>query len=85
MIMTGRIPAVIDGEIATDQVGAHSGAFASKRLATADSAGLIFAVVNTHRAGVAAGVREGVVGWFGPVAAVAEAWTVSVASVLRDR
>lgn len=72
--MACRVHAVIDGEVAADQVGTHGGALARKRLVTADTVCSVLAVVDPHGACISAVAYVGVVDWFGPVAAAAEAW-----------
>lgn len=74
MVMPSRVHAVIDGEVAADQVGAHRGTFASECFTTTDSICLVFAIVNANNARVAAGVGKRVVSGLRPVAAAAEAW-----------
>lgn len=73
MFQTGRVHAVVDGEIAADQVRAHGGVFAGLRLGRTDCVGDVFAVVDADDACVAFWGAVGFVGWFGPVAAAAEA------------
>lgn len=65
MIMPLRIHAIIDAEVAADQVRAHGGAFARERLRGMDSVGLVFAVVDADDAGVAGVRARG--GWGGCV------------------
>lgn len=72
--MPCRVHAVVDGEIAADEVGAHGGALARKRLVAAGTVCSVLAVIDTHGACVSAATSVGVVDWFGPVAAAAEAW-----------
>ena len=74
MIMPRRVHTIINREIATNQVRAHSGTLTSKRLTPAYRIRLVFAIIDAHGARVAAGIGEGVVGGFGPVAAATEAW-----------
>lgn len=65
MIMSLRIHAIVNAEVAADQVRAHGCVFARKRLRGVDGVGLVFAVVDTNDAGVA-GVRASG-GWGGCV------------------
>lgn len=51
-----HIHAVVDGEVAADQVRAHGGILAGQQLGGTDGVGLIFAVVNADGAGVAHGL-----------------------------
>lgn len=75
MIMSRRVHAVVDGEIAADQVRAHRGVFPRRRRRPAHVVGLIFPVVDPHCADVVLRRDLGYfVCWFGPVAAAAEAW-----------
>lgn len=84
-----HVHAIVDGEIAADQVRAHSGVLAGQQLRGAQRVGLVFAVVHPYGAGVAvdfgvvivtiggggggSDVRVGDVEGVGPVAAFAEA------------
>jgi hypothetical protein len=72
--MSHGVHAVVDGEIAADEVGAHGGALACQRLIAADTVCSVLAVVDAHGTCVSAVACVGVVDWFGPVAAAAEAW-----------
>lgn len=76
MVMPSRVHAVIDGEVAANQVGAHRGTFTSERFIDTDSVSLVFAIVDANNARIAAGIGERVVCWLGPVAAAAEAWVM---------
>lgn len=73
MVMACRVHTVIHREIAADQVGAHRGAFARQCFWCVHRVCLVFAVVDAYYARVPACVCVGVVSWFGPVAAAAEA------------
>lgn len=88
MVMAGGIHAVVDGEVAADEIGAHGGVFAGQGLGFVDYVGLVFAVVDADDAGVAGfggsggfgccgcwggGYGVGFVEGIGPVAAFAEA------------
>lgn len=71
--MARRIHAVVDGEVAADQVGSHGRALAGERLIAADIVGSVLAVVDPHGAGVSAVAYVCVVDWFRPIAPTAEA------------
>lgn len=58
MVMTSGIHAIVDGEVAADEVRAHGGVFAGQGLGFVDYVGLVFAVVDADYAGVA-GVGNG--------------------------
>lgn len=78
-----HVHAIVDGEIAADQVRAHGGVLAGQQLRGAQRVCLVFAVVHPYGAGVAVdfgvvavgggGVGVGDVEGVGPVAAFAEA------------
>lgn len=53
MLMASRIHAIIGGEIQTDHVSSHSRVFASQAVGFVEGVGLVLAVVDPHRAGVA--------------------------------
>lgn len=55
MVNTRRVHAVVDGEIAADQVRPHGGALAREDLGFIGDVRLVFAVVHADDAGVAAG------------------------------
>lgn len=76
--MPGRVHAVVDREIAADQVRAHGGVFAGLRLGSAECVCLVLAVVDSDYACVSVWGGEGLVGWLWPVAAAAEAWSVLI-------
>lgn len=59
VIVASRVLAIIDGEVATDEVGPHCCVFTSKGLGSANDVRLVLAIVNADDAGVpgCAGVR----------------------------
>lgn len=71
--MSRRIHAVVDREVAADQVCTHGGALARERLIAADTVRSVLAVVDPHSAGVSAVAYVCIVDWFGPIAPAAEA------------
>ena len=73
MVMARRVHAVINGKVAADEVGTHSGALAGQRLVAADTVCSVLTVVDTYGACVSAVAYIGIVDWFGPVAAATEA------------
>lgn len=52
MVMPRRVHAVVDGEIAADQVRAHGGVFAGYRRRGTGCVRLVLAVVDPHDAAV---------------------------------
>jgi len=71
-----RIHAVVDGEIAADQVCAHGGVFARQCFGFVDGIRLVFAVVDSRYACVPCCCGVGFVGWFWPATAATEACLV---------
>lgn len=45
-----RVHAIVDGEVAADEVGMHGGILARQRLRRVQSVRLVFAVVHAHAA-----------------------------------
>lgn len=72
VVDTGRVHAVIDRKIPTDQIGAHGGVFARHGLGFVDFVGLVLAVVDPNHAGVPCAVFVDFIAWFGPMTAAAE-------------
>lgn len=54
MVVASRIHAVVDGEVAADQIGAHGGILARQNVVLKDGVGLVFAVVDADDAGIPA-------------------------------
>jgi hypothetical protein len=69
VVMARRIHAVVDGEVPTDQVRPHGRILTGKGLGFAHGICLVFAVVDTHNAGVSACTCVGLVLRFWPAAA----------------
>ncbi|KAL1969551.1 hypothetical protein VTN77DRAFT_8989 [Rasamsonia byssochlamydoides] len=74
VVMASRVHAIVDREVAADQVRAHGGVFLRHLLRLADGVGLVFAVVDAHDAGVPCGTRVGFVERVWPAATAAETW-----------
>lgn len=73
VVMTSRIHAVVHREIPANQIRAHGSVLAGHYFRLADWVGLVFAVIHADYAGEARGALEGVIVWFWPVSAFAEA------------
>lgn len=82
MFVATRVHAVIDGEVAADQIGAHGCIFARQGLGFVDDIRLVFAVVDPRNACVPSCCGVSFVGWFWPAAAATEAWTVLIGLLL---
>lgn len=67
------IHAIVDGEAATDHVGARGGCVLGQGFRGVGDLGAVFAVVDADDAAVAVAEWVGAVGWAGPVATSAEA------------
>lgn len=72
MVNTGRVHAIVDGEIPANQIGAHGGVFAGHNLGLVDFVALVLAVVDAYHAGVPCAVLVDLIAWFGPMTAAAE-------------
>lgn len=73
VVVARGVHAVVDGEIATDEIGAHGGALAGQDLGGTDHVCLIFAVVDADNARIARWGDNGLIRRFWPTAAAAEA------------
>lgn len=73
VVVTGGVHAVVDGEIAADEVRAHGGALSGQNLRGTDHVCLVLAVVDADHARIARWGYEGFIGRFWPAAAAAEA------------
>lgn len=82
VFMPSRIHAVVDREVATNQVRAHRCILFSQSLRFANVLRLVFPVVDPDDAGVAAPNSIGFVGGICPVPASAEACTSGVSNLL---
>lgn len=70
--MAGGIHAVIDGEIAANQVCTHGSILTSKELRLVRCVSLVFAVVDAGNAGVSSSGAVRLVGGLGPLATAAQ-------------
>ena len=84
MVMSSRIHAVVDGEVAADQVRTHSGVLAGQSLRRADRVRLIFSIIDTDDAAVAFWSGAGFVRWILPAATAAEAYQLVSLSLARS-
>lgn len=80
--MARRVHAVVDGKVAADEVGTHSGALPGQRLIAADTVCSVLTIVDAYSACVSAVAYIGIVDWFGPVAATTEACGLDLVSLV---
>ena len=73
VVVANGVHAVVDGEVATDEIRAHRGVLTCQRLGLTHCVRLVLAVVDAHDAGESCSVGVGFVEGFGPAAPAAEA------------
>lgn len=75
VVMARRVHAVVDGEVATDEIRPHGGALPRQGLVLADNVRLVLAVVDAHSARVSGRAVVQFVQRFWPAPASAETYT----------